>query len=77
MINGIDSFKGICYAPVMREGGFSLGIVVEGQRGYYETDYPLVSTYEEATEWARSLNNDLGLSEKETIKLILMSMRKD
>lgn len=67
---------GLCYAPVMKGEGFSLGIVKDGETGYYVTDYPIVETYEGACEWANHQNKRLGLSEKDADMMIARSMRK-
>lgn len=65
----------LCYAAVLRGNAWTLGIVKEGERGYYGTDYPTVDTQREAQDWAEGLNKRLGLTEKEILMLILQSMR--
>lgn len=65
----------LCYVEVMKGDAWTLGIVKEGERGYYQTDYPTVKTQLDAKEWAMMLNERMGLTEKECLLLVLGSMR--
>lgn len=65
----------LCYNEVMTDKGWSLGIVKDGEAGYYATDYPSVDTMKKAQEWARTLNERLGVDEKEQQRLVIQSMR--
>ena len=67
----------LCYTAVMVADGFSLGIVKEGERGYYCTDYSTVPTYEEAQEWAEMLNERTGIGKREALEIVARSMRPD
>jgi hypothetical protein len=51
-----------------------LGIVVEGESGYYTTNYPSVPTRAEAVAWAGSCNRSMGVGEREAIKIIASSI---
>lgn len=67
----------LCYVAVMRGPVWSLGIVKDGERGYYVTDYPTVRTPDEAEKWAKQLNDRMGLSEKRVAQMVGNSMRVD
>lgn len=67
----------LCYVAVMKGDAWTLGIVKEGERGYYQTDYPTVPTNNEAEDWANGLNDRLGLGRKEVLVMVLQSMRED
>jgi len=65
----------LCYVAVMKGNEYTLGIVKEGETGYYATDYPTVKTMDEADKWANDLNTRMGVSDNDAMVLILLSMR--
>jgi hypothetical protein len=70
-----DWTKPRCYVAVIAKDGFSLGIAVEDQPGYYKTDYPTVKTYDEAVAWADSCNKSGGIEPAQAMKIVASSMR--
>jgi hypothetical protein len=54
---------------------YILGIAVEGENGYHETDWPGVATYDEASDWAAEMNKRLGLSPERAVQIIASTMR--
>lgn len=64
------------WTAVVEKRGFTLGIAVQDEPGYYQTDYPTVKTYDEAVKWADALNERMGVSKKDAMLIILSSMRK-
>jgi len=61
----------LCYTAVVRKTGYGIGIVKEGERGYYATNWPDVDSYDKAVKWA---NDKLGLSDDEVDKMVARSM---
>lgn len=64
------------YVPVIREHGYSLGIAVAGQAGYYATDYGTVSTWEAACKWADDANTALGVSKEDAMVILCDTMAR-
>jgi hypothetical protein len=67
---------GRAWVAVVSDKGFTLGVAVEDEAGYYVTDYPSVDTYDKATKWAADLNERMGLTEKQAMLIVVSSMRK-
>lgn len=68
--------KKICYTAVMdREGGWTAGIVKEGELGYFETDWHWKTNYDTAKELCDERNLKLGLDKKDVAMLVLASMK--
>ena len=61
----------LCYTAVVRKTGYGIGIVKEGESGYYATNWPDVDSYDKAVKWA---NDKLGLSDDEVDKMVARSM---
>jgi len=59
-----------CFTPVIEPEGIGLGIAVEGESGYYKTDYPHYDNYDDAWEHADILNDRLGLSRKDAMVIV-------
>ena len=51
-------------------------IAVEGESGYYKTDWFWGSDLETAEQIARSKNDAMGISHKEACLIVLSTMRK-
>lgn len=51
-------------------------IAVEGERGYYKTDWRWGKDIDQAEEIARKKNELMGVSDKEAHKVVLSTMRK-
>jgi len=64
------------WVAVVSEKGFTLGVAVEDEAGYYVTDYPSVDSYGKASKWAADLNERMGLTEMDAIRIVVSSMRK-
>lgn len=63
------------YTAVMRGDKWGLGVAVRDESGYYQTDLPTYDTVEAAEAHADILNERMGLSEKEAIRIVASSMR--
>ena len=59
------------YVAVMDGEEYSLGVAIEGERGYHPTTYSTVATYEEASAWAQSSNADLGWDADDVAEIVL------
>jgi hypothetical protein len=66
----------LCVTGLVDEKGGFIGIVKAGERGYYPTEWRF-PTYEAAQAYAKEYNQKLGVTEKDAIKMVLQSMRKD
>ena len=58
------------------KGEFRALIAVENESGYYKTDWFWGSDLDQAEEIAREKNLAMGITEEETRKIILLTMRK-
>lgn len=65
-----------CVTALVDDHGAFIGIVKEGDRGYYPTDWRF-KTYADAEAYAKEFNEKLGVTEKQAIEMVLRSMRKD
>lgn len=63
-----------CFVAVIRDDGYSIGIAVEGEPGYYATNYQSVATYEEAKVWASKCNANMGINDAEASEIVLNTM---
>lgn len=61
------------FTPVCTDKGFSLGIAIEGIKGYAPTDYHSVDTYDKAAQWAE-LCNDRRLTREEAARIVISTM---
>lgn len=68
----------MCLTAIVRADGFIVGLVREGERGYYPMEsYGHFKTYEEAQSFADNYNEKLGVPPKEACEIVLRSMRRD
>ena len=58
------------------KGEFNALIAVEGELGYYKTDWFWGDDLDQAEEIARSKNEAMGISREEACKIVLSTMRK-
>lgn len=65
------------YVAVTTPDGFRLGIAVEGEAGYYPTDYPMAPSWATAQSWARDFNLDLGHSPQEAFAIVATTLRRN
>lgn len=68
------------YVAVVEEGGYRLGVAVEGENGYHpvreDSDVGgLFGTYDEADSIAKKMNEGLGLDPREVTKIVISTMR--
>lgn len=75
MING----KRCAYTAIVDEGGYRLGIAVEGEAGYHQckdgTDAGgTFKTHEAASAVADAFNKNMGLSDEEAFKIVTSTM---
>lgn len=70
----------ICYfvmeSQQNEKGELRALIAVEGERGYYKTDWFWGDDVDVAEEIARKKNEAMGISKDEAIKIVLSTMRK-
>lgn len=70
----------ICTTAVIRPDGYYIGLVREGETGYYrrrpEYDQRF-SSYKEACDEARAMNKRLGIPELEAWEMTAKSMRNE
>ncbi len=67
----------ICYVAVlMSDNSWSAGVVIEGEKGYYLTDWDWHTSEETARRLVDDLNIKLGLTEIEAVSMTLQSMKK-
>lgn len=58
-----------------KDGNFIPCIAVEGERGYYKTDWTWGKDLDLAQECAREKNEALGISERDAMLIVFSSMR--
>ena len=58
------------------QDGFIPCIVVEGERGYYRTDWRWNVTFELAEHMAWERNLKMGTSRDQALRIVLQSMRR-
>ena len=64
------------YVAVITDAGTSIGIAKQDIRGYFTLDnMPEFKTYDQAMEYADTLNSKLGLSSLEAWKIVASTMR--
>ena len=63
-----------CYVPIIVPGGYTLGIAVDNEPGYYQTDYEKVATYEAASDWADKCNESMGVTREDRDNIMISSM---
>ena len=63
------------YVAVIRDGGFSLGIAIEGEAGYNATNLHTVPSWDEARRWAEAANARLGLTETTAFLIVASTIR--
>ena len=64
------------YVAVITDAGASIGIAKQDIRGYFTLDnMPEFKTYDQAMEYADTLNSKLGLSSLEAWKIVASTMR--
>ena len=64
------------YVAVITDAGASIGIAKQDIRGYFTLDnMPEFKTYDQAMEYADTLNSKLGLSSLEAWKIVAATMR--
>ena len=64
------------YVAVITDNGASIGIAQQDIRGYFTLDNkPELKTYDQAIEYADTLNSKLGLSSLEAWKIVASTMR--
>ncbi len=66
----------LCYVGVMMDNAYGVGVVKNGESGYFPTGWPLVKTKAEADEWAKHMNDRMKLSDDDVWELVAQSMRK-
>ena len=72
----ISMEKKFGYTAVMdSEGGFTAGIVEEGELGYFATDWHWKTDYATAQKICDERNLKMGLDKKDVAMLVLASMR--
>jgi hypothetical protein len=65
--------KPYCFVAVVADPGWRLGVAVANERGYT----PTAKTFDnelEAREWAQGLNEHIGLSDDQAIRIVVSTM---
>ncbi len=64
-------------ATLTAKGNLTIAKAVDGERGYYPTTIELFkpSEYEDAERYADNLNIELGLTDRESARIVMQSMR--
>lgn len=66
----------LAYVAVVTDKGFSLGVAIEGESGYYPATYHSVDSYEKASKWAERCNGGIGVSKDRAVEIQIASMRQ-
>lgn len=61
------------YAPIVTAQGWSIGIAVWGETGYYPTGY-LFKTEAEAEKFCDGLNEHIGINKKQAFIIVTKTM---
>lgn len=68
------AFPGKAYAfTAVHENGWKLGVAVANEQGYHPFKHPFKSQ-EEAQEWAKGLNEHIGLDERRATRIVCSTM---
>jgi hypothetical protein len=69
-------FAGKVYAFVgVINDGYQIGVAVTNEQGYSPISGKTFERYEEAKQWADSLNEHIGLSKEEVLDIVTTTMR--
>lgn len=61
---------------VKENGEFIACLAEEGTKGYYKTDWPLGTDYDEAEKICEERNKEIGISKKDAFMIQISTMRK-
>ncbi len=56
------------------KGNYIPCIAIEGESGFYKTDWQWGNDYELANDTAKLMNSKLGISEQDALEIVLSSM---
>ena len=65
--------KRYAYVAVITDKGYSIGLAIEGEKGYRPSNYEY-NTWQQAQETANLMNDKLGLSRKEASEIVIKTM---
>jgi len=68
--------KTIAFTAVVAEGGFGLGVTLEGEPGYWPipTDLASSKSWEAMNDAATTINRFLGLSDEDAMRIVTSTM---
>ena len=66
--------KPYAYVSVVAVGGWALGVAVANERGYSPIAGKTFKTMDEADAWADGLNEHIGLTREDRIRIVISTM---
>jgi hypothetical protein len=76
VVAGAFAGKRYCFIASQNGAGWILGIAVQNERGYNPIDGKKFASQHEAAEWARGLNEHIGVTLAQATNIVVSTMAR-